>query len=136
MLSSLLLLLLLGWASIWALATHGWWISPAGMLVGVLIEAFVIGGVHNAEQLLLGGAAAAPPAPGAAAPTTLPTPARPASEDAAQPNPATRTADDGTAYWQGACGWVHRGLAWLPSMVWLVVLWLALGPLMHCPAPI
>ena len=126
-LSSLVLLPLLGVASTWALATHGWWISPAGMLVGVLIDAFVIGGVHNAEHLLLDAAdAVAPPTPGGPAlaigPTPVPTPAQRARQVPAEPDTAAQTAPDSTAYWQGAHGWVRCGLAWLPSLVWLAAL--------------
>ena len=102
--SSLLLLPLLGLASTWALATHGWWISPAGMLVGVLIDAFVVGGVHNAEHLLL---------------VTVPAQA------------AELGALDSPAYWAGWQGLYRVPLAWLPSLVWLAVLLLAVRQLAH-----
>lgn len=89
---SILLLLVLGWASTWALTTRGLWISPAGMLVGILIEAFVIGGVHTV---------------------------------------AAHAAPDGPAYWRGWRGGYRLPLAWLPSLVWLIVLWLALCQLLQ-----
>ena len=150
----LALLPLLGWVSAWALAQHGLWISPAGMLVGSLIDAFVIGGVHTAEHLLHDAAdAAAAPAAGSgeAAPTASPTPtpaltpthlpapppaqpdpaAHPAAHPAAAQPAAAHPTTDSAAYWQGHRGLVRRGLAWLPSLVWLAVLVQAFRHLAH-----
>ena len=122
---SLVLLLLLGWASAWALAgnlpwaENGLWISPAAMLVGILIDAFVVGGVHTAEQLLLRDAAPCPAAAVTGRPETAPS----AAEQGAPHSPG--------CYWAGWQGLYRRPLAWLPSLVWLAAVLLAVRQLAH-----
>jgi len=140
--------LLLQWLSLHALTRLGLWISPAGMLVGMLLDAFVTGGVHSAEHLLhetdhrlheaerklhaaearlahalAGTPPAEAPSNGAVAAESPPHGASPTG-----PHPTTH---DDAAAWRGTGALLRWPLAWVPSLIWIGVLLAALAHLLH-----
>ncbi len=100
-----LLLAIVLWASAALFAWFGLWLSPAAMAIGVMLEAFVTGGVHEALHAISMDNAAAkadPPVPAASGPEPLPA-----------------TGDH--AYWALRRCWCFDAAFHLPSIVWLLV---------------
>lgn len=66
------LAIMLSICSLYALVRWQLWVSPAGMLAGVLLDAFVTGGVHEAHQALHPSAETTAPERSITQPTTQP----------------------------------------------------------------